>query len=235
MFQGKCPCCGLSLSFWSVLKLYWHRFWEWFFKAASLRCPRCQFANPLNATTCGKCQAQLTVELATEQVLHPPRQRWLKFKREATPGTKRRIQWAYLVSSAALLWWLLAYVEDHGGHLWPLYMALSVVYVAVILFLMFWLVPRQVFLSVSRRATRLVKLALALNGFALMILMQLFIKEWWVRTLTLAGLFVVLWLGFRIFYQFILRSAAEAESIFLGNQPNTLDPTAPQGRTTRID
>jgi hypothetical protein len=107
--------------------------------------------------------------------------------------------------------------------------------VAVILFLMFWLVPRQVFLSVSRRATRLVKLALALNGFALMILMQLFIKEWWVRTLTLAGLFVVLWLGFRIFYQFILRSAAEAESIFLGNQPNTLDPTAPQGRTTRID
>jgi hypothetical protein len=187
------------LSFWSVLKLYWHRLWEWFFKAASLRCPRCQFANPLNATTCGKCQAQLTVELATEQVLHPPRQRWLKFKREATPGTKRRIQWAYLVSSAALLWWLLAYVEDHGGHLWPLYMALSVVYVAVILFLMFWLVPRQVFLSVSRRATRLVKLALALNGFALMILMQLFIKEWWVRTLTLAGLFVVLWLGFRNF------------------------------------
>ena len=41
--------------------------------------------------------------------------------------------------------------------------------------------------------------------------------------------------GISEFYQFILRSAAEAESIFLGNQPNTLDPTAPQGRTTRID
>jgi hypothetical protein len=236
IFQGKCPGCGLPLHLWSVLKFYWRRISEKLSMATSLRCPKCGFANPIKTSFCGQCKSHLSVGLATEQVVQRPRNRWHQFLREVTPQTRRRIQWTYLIFSAASLWWLLAYVENNGGTTWPLYMALSIIYVAVLAFFGLWLIPRLVFINVSRRSPPLVKLALALNGLSLMLLVQLFIKEWWVRALTLAGLFVVAWLGSWVLQRIILTRLAETEAMFLDTpRSDGFDPSDPQGRTARVD
>lgn len=234
MFQGECPECGFSLSLQSVLGFYWNRFCEKLSMSTSLRCPQCGFANPLKAAHCEKCQAPLTVESAVNSVVDPPRRRWRKFLSEVTPATKRRIQWCYLIFSAASLWWLLAYVEKDGGSWFP-NMLLSIIYVAVLSFFGLWLIPRRVFRNVFGLASRLVKLALALNGLSAMLLVQLFIKVWWVRAGTLAGLFVVAWFGAMLLHRYILPMVAQTEAAFLGNSPNELRPSDPQGRTTRID
>jgi len=144
------------------------------------------------------------------------------------------MQWCYLIFSAASLWWLLAFVEERGGESWPIYMALSIIYVAVIAFLALWLIPRRIFINISRRAAALVKLSLALNGLSATLLIQLFIKGWWVRALTLSGLFLVIWLGAWVFHRFLLTMAAETEAAFLGGSA-PFDHTARQGRSARVD
>lgn len=234
IFRGKCPACGFSLGLWSLLKFYARRISEKLSKATALRCPKCDFANPIKAIRCAKCNAHLSVSLATDVVMDRPRKGWQNFLRGVTPQTKRRIQWSYLIFSAASLWWLLAYVEKSGGSNWPLYMALSIIYVAVLSFFALWLIPRRVFINVFRKAAALVKLALTLNGLSLMLLVQLFIKVWWVRALTLIGLFVVAWFGAWVFHRFILPMVAETEAVFLGG-PVAFDSTGPQGRSARVD
>ena len=236
IFKGDCPGCGFSLSLTSILKFYAGRISDKLSRATSLRCPKCGFANPVKANFCGQCKSHLSVGLATDAVVARPRKRWLKFLSEVTPGTKRGIQWCYLIFSATSLWWLLAYVEEKGGKTWPLYMLVSVIYVSVLAFFALWLIPRQVMINVFRKGARLVKLALALNGLSLMLLVQLFVKVWWVRALTLAGLFFVVYIGAWIFHRIILPMVNETEAVFLGTPPsNQFDHTAPQGRTTRID
>jgi hypothetical protein len=234
MFERVCPHCGCSLTLGSVLKLYWHRWRDTLTKTTALRCPRCRFPNPVKARRCDQCQADLTVQLAVHSVVEPSRHRWQEFLRRASPATKRRIQWVFLMFSAGLLWWLLAYVENHGGSAWPLYMALSIIYVAVVAFFALWLIPKKVFQGVFRWAPPLVKLALALNGLSLMLIVELLIRGWWARALILAGLFGVAWAGALLLYEYILPMAAVTEEVFLGSQTQ-YDPSSPQGRKVRLE
>ena len=218
-----------------MLRHYWQRLGEKLSRTTALRCPQCGFANPIKTTHCQKCQAHLSVSLATDVIVAPPRRRWHQFLREVTPETKRRLQWCYVIFSAASLWWLLAMVEKDTQS-WVPSMLLSVIYVAVMSFFGLWLIPRQMFIKVFRFASRPVKLGLALNSLSLMLLVQLFIKEWWVRAGTLAGLFVVAWFGAMILHRFILPMVAETEAVFLGTTPaSELHSTAPQGRTAKFD
>ena len=234
LFKGVCPNCGFSLSLGSVVKFYGRRLREFLTNATALRCPQCSFANPVKARRCEHCQSDLTVRLAVHAVVDPPRRRWHNFLRAIDPQTKRRLRWAYFVFSAALLWWLLAYAETKGSTLF-MGMALSVIYVAVLAFFALWLIPRQIFRNVFRRATPLVKLSLALNALALMLALQLLIQVWWARALILAALFVVAWVGAWVLHRLILTMANETAAVFLGDDAPEYDSRSPQGRHARFD
>jgi hypothetical protein len=234
LFKGACPNCGLSLTLGSLLKFYFHRTREVLSQASALSCPACGFPNPLQARECANCHSDLSVRVAMDSVVEPRRRRWHRFLRGIAPENKRRIQWVYLIFSAALLWWLLAYVEHHGGDSWVSCMLLSVVYVAVLAFCALWLIPRKIFRTVFHRATARTKLSLALNALSLMIVLQLCIREWWARAATLAGMFAVAWFAGWLLYRFILPMAQITENVFLGPD-REFDPAAPQGRSARFD
>ena len=234
LFQRECPECGFALTIGSAFKFYRPRLAEKFFKAASLRCPKCESANPLNSTFCGNCKAHLSVSLATEKIVRRPQNRVQQFLIGVTPATKRRVHWCYLVFSAALLWWMLAYVE-HDTSSWIPYMLLSVIYVTVLSFFGLWLIPRQVFLNVFGRAARLVKLGLALNSLSLMLLVQIFIKIWWVRAGTLAALFIVAWFASWLLHTYLLPMVYETKAVFLGSDSDNFGPSTPQGGRARFD
>ena len=204
----------------------------WLTHATRLRCPQCGFPNPVKALCCAQCRSDLTVRLAVESVVAPPRRRWHRFLRSFDATTKRRIRWVYLLFSAALLWWLVGYVESHGGT--PIGgFALSVVYVAVLAFFALWLIPRQVFRSVFRATPRLVRLAVALNLLTLMLGLQLLINAWWARALILGGLFFLAWSGLHLLHRFILPVTEQTAAVFLGD--DTFDSRSPQGRNARFD
>ncbi len=234
LFKGVCPSCGLSLTLGSVLRFYGQQMKAFLSRTTALRCPHCGAANPVKASTCVNCQTDLTVRVAMESVLSTPRQRWHNFLRSIDAPTRRRIQWVYLIFSAALLWWLLGYFEKHGSSLF-LSMALSVIFVAVLAFFALWLIPRRIFRSVFLGASRIVKLALAFNGLALTMGVQLWIHVWWARALTLAGLFVIIWLGAWCLHRLILPMTNETAAVFLGNDSRDFDTEADQGRTAKWD
>ena len=234
LFKGVCPNCGFSLSLGSVVKFYGRRLREFLTHATALRCPQCGFANPVKARRCQQCQSDLTVRLAVNAVVDPPRRRWHNFLRAVDPQTKRRIRWVHFIFSAVLLWWLLGYAESRGDALY-MSIALSVIYVAVLAFFALWLIPRQIFRNVFGRATPLVKLSLALNALALMLALQLLIQVWWARALILAALFVVAWFGAFFLHRFILPMTNETAAVFLGEDAPEYDPKSPQGRHARFD
>jgi predicted amidophosphoribosyltransferase len=93
------------------MAFYWRRLRRGVKEQTALRCAACGQAAPLNATVCPHCQTPITVDSTMHAVLDPPRQRWLRFLIQATPETRRRIQWAYLLASGLALWWMLADLE----------------------------------------------------------------------------------------------------------------------------
>jgi hypothetical protein len=233
LLTGVCPHCGLSLSLNSVLKFYWRRLRDGLTRATRLRCPQCGFPNPVQARGCAQCQSDLTVRLAVESVVAPPRRRWHRWLRGLDATTKRRIRWGYLLGSAALLWWLLGYVAGHGGTpVWGF--LLSVVYVAALAFGALWLIPRRVFRGVFRETPRLVRLAVALNLLTLMLGLQLLINAWWARALILGGLLFLAWWGLHLLHRFILPVTNQTAAVFLDDD-SSYDSASPQGRNARFD
>lgn len=230
---GACPECGFPLTVGAAARHYWHQFQSWLPRVTAVECPQCHQATPLTSKTCVACGAPITVQAAIDETLTPPKRRWARFKRESSPQTWRRLRRCHFLLSAALLWWLLGYVEQHDPGTWVRHAALSVVYLAVLAFLAAWLAPRHIFFAFSR-ASRLLKLSLVLNYLSALVLLQLFIGVWWVRALVLAGLFAVTWLGAVLLCRWIMPVAAETAQVFLGADPR-FDASAPQGRAAHYD
>ena len=226
-----CPHCGLGLTVPALCRHYWQTLRDGFTRAAVTRCPKCHQEVPLSATVCAQCGQATDLDASIEATLEPPRRRWRTFLRSATPATRRRIQWVYLLGSAAGLWWMLAYVEEHFTQKWLGYAALSVVYLAVLSFLAVSLIPPRVFQTLNRRASIPVKLALVANYLTLLLLLQVIIGAWWARALLVAGLFLITWLGAAGMSS--LLASTQRRPAETGDVPHT--KTRAQGRKAVMD
>ncbi|MCX6917624.1 MAG: zinc ribbon domain-containing protein [Verrucomicrobia bacterium] len=234
--QAACPACGFSLTLGAVVAHYWSRLTHRVREQSAIRCPQCGQASPLASETCPHCHFEITVDSTVNAVLEPPRRRWRLFVGNASPATRRRIQWAYLLSSGLFIWWLLAYIEEHHPDHWVRHAMLSAVYCAVLAFIVLLLTPRKLLAAISQRTTALVKLALLLNYLSFVLLLQMWIGTWWVRAIILAGVFGVTWLAAWLLTSVILPMTNQVRGIYEPPNANSpFDPAAPQGRRGRYD
>ncbi len=231
LFSRACPRCGFALTVSSLSRLATERMRE----ATAVECPRCrQGVLPFGAKLCPVCGAPPMFQDATRATVGAYWVRLQRYFERVPPYVKRRAQWMFLLFSAALLWWMLGEVERQTGGNWYGAAALSVIHMAAIGFLTVWLMPRRILFAISFGATGKVKLALALNFFTGMLLLQLVIKVWWARTTLLATIFVVLWVAARLLNRYVLPEAWQTYGALFGSG-NEYDTTSPQGRSAKLD
>ena len=231
LFCRACPHCGFTLTVPELWRLAVGRMRE----ATAVECPQCrQGALPFGIRVCPVCGAEPTFQDAVRAACAPYCFRVEKYFNDIPPRIKWLSQWFFLVSSAALLWWMLGKVDrETGGH-WFGAAALSVIHMAAIGFFTVWLLPRSILFGISQRASGKMKLALALNVFTGMLLLQLVIKVWWERTSLLATIFVVLWVAARLLNDWVLPEAWKTYGALFGFS-NGYDTTSPQGRSAHLD
>ncbi len=231
LFSRVCEKCDFP---WTVSAL-WRVAVKRIREATAVECPDCrQGALPFGTDECPVCGAAPTFRDTVRAACAPFCFRVQHYFEAVPPQTKWLAQWCCLLFSAALLWWLLGEVaRQEGGH-WFGAAALSVIHLAALGFFTVWLMPRRILFAISRNATGKVKLALALNFFTGMLLLQLFIKVWWERTTLLATIFVVLWLAARLLNRYVLPEAWLTYQALFGSG-NDYDSASPQGRSARFD
>ena len=226
-----CPKCKLALTLGGVVGYYWGLLCSGVKKEAVIQCPGCHRPVPLATTVCPhpNCGAPITVGATVDAVMAPTRRRWRGFLDHATPTTRRWVQLAYLILSATILWWLLAYVEKHHSGNWIWHALLSVLYLTVFGIVAALVAPRRVFEAIASHASWSVKLALVFNYLTLLLLLQVMISTWWARAVMLAGFFGATYLAVWLLRKLLLPMfSGEAED-------RTFDPSAAQGRRGRYD
>jgi hypothetical protein len=226
--DGVCPRCGFTLTVGGVWRFYRDRLARLFRRTAVIPCPHCGGEVRITASLCPHCNEAVTASAVVDTVTAPSRRLWRAFVNNPTPGAMRRFQWAYLLASGLVLWGLLTYIQEHAGEHWLRESALSVLYLAILGFIVVLVVPSSVFEAVAERAAWRVKLAMIANYLTLLILLQLAVGAWWAKALTLAGLFVAAYVG--VLIMLALRGPPPDE-----DQQNRFDPSRPQGRRGRFD
>lgn len=108
--------CGQSLTLGSVIRFYWNSLSEKTKDAAVVQCAHCPAAVPLGSAWCPSCNRPVNVRTAFDSVVNPPRRRWRRFFASLAPMERlrweARTQWAYMVFSLSLFWWMLSVVEE---------------------------------------------------------------------------------------------------------------------------
>ena len=231
LFQRACPHCGFAFS----VRALWRLALGGLRAATALQCPSCrQGALPVGTHVCPTCGVVPTFQNAVRAACAPYCLRVEKYFTAVPARTKWQAQWLGLVFSAALLWWMLGKVERNTGGHWFSPALLSVIHMAAVGFLTVWLMPRPLLFAISREATGKVKLALTLNVFSGMLLLQLIITAWWERTSILATVFVVLWLAAWLMNHLVLPEAwLTYGNLFGASEP--FSAASPQGRSARYD
>lgn len=220
-----CPSCGNSLALQAVLGLYAGELWS---VVASIRCPDCGCAAQWTAEVCPNpaCRASLTMGSVASAALRSPQQSWQRFLDNANETTARRVQWGYLLASAALLWMALSRAEEQWTDHWFLYAVLAAFYFLVLGQLAPLIMPRLVFQRVWDCAASRVKLGLICNWLSLLLLMQILIGGWYARAVMLASLIVLGGLAICILSG--RRSSNQDEEV-------AFDPSEAQGRRARFE
>jgi hypothetical protein len=228
-----CPKCGLQFSLRGVLKYSVSFFGKKLTKALSVSCPACRSLIPAFQSKCRKCGNSLTLEGAVEATISPHRKRVQEFLAPNAPKM-RMVQWAYLAASALIFWAALARLEAKYSAHWAENAMLSVIYLAVFLLLSLWLVPQRTLVVIAERASKLVKLGLVFNYLTALFFLQMFFSHWWSRSFMLGGLFIATWGGAWVFWRFLWPMSVVVSNIFVSREV-PFDPTAPQGRSVRLD
>ena len=227
--NGECPKCHFTLTIADILRLYRDNVVGFVRRKAVISCPHCGNIVKITASLCPSCKNMVTATAVKDTVTAPTRKWWNDFLNRATPTTMRSVQWVYLLASGVVLWCLLAYTEEHNQEHWVRNTALSVLYLTVMGFIAVLIIPPSVRLAITKRAAWRVKLAMIANYLTLMLILQMSIGAWWARALMMAGLFVATFLAIILFNAFF------SPMLPGKNQPNTFDPSQPQGRRGRFD
>jgi hypothetical protein len=195
-----------------------------------VRCPVCRDVIPAFQSVCPGCKTTLTVGRVVYETLGPSRER-AKQLIAPTPFKVTVFQWAYLLISAVVFWFLFVALQNKAGVDAILPALLSVFYLVLFLSLFAWMVPRPTIVALSRRAPKRIKLGLLLNFLTCGILLEMAVKEWWARATLLAALFGAIGVGFWLFWKFLWPMlGASAPS-----GPKPFNPQDPQGRSVETE
>ena len=225
-----CATCQFAVTPFGVLGFAFRSLRDGLRAHFGVRCPVCGAVIPAFQSTCPGCQTTLTVGRVVDETLGPTRER-AKELIAPTPLKITVFQWAYLLISAVVFWFLFGVLQNAAGADAIPPALLSVFYLVLFLSLFVWLVPRPTILALNRRAPKRIKLALVLNFLTGVILLHMAVKEWWARATLLAALFGAIGVGFWLFWKFLWPMlGASAPS---GTKP--FDPQAPQGRSVETE
>ncbi len=215
-----CPACGNSLALQPILRLYAGNLRN---IVVGIKCPDCGSTAQLPDRVCPNLASHSSLTLASvaNALMKAPREHWHRFLDNANETTAWRIQWVYLLASAALLWLALSCAEKQWSEHWFLYGVLAAFY-----FLAFGLLAPLVAPAVDYRrvwdcAASRVKLGLICNWLSLLLAMQLLIGVWCARAVMLASLIVMGALAIRLLSR--RRSTNQSEEV-------DFDPSESQGR-----
>lgn len=227
------PECALRFTLRGIARFWWQGFasrWRKTAPVMPVRCPHCQQAASLLAKECPNCKKIITVADAvaeTSTSVHGLYHR--KFDRPA-PEFVKRLQWGYFLLSVALLFIMLSVSGTSSWLEWGWSAALSVVYLAAIVMLLAWLVPR------SKRTTKpfaiIVRLAFVFNVVSFAVLLQLVIRSWWLTFVRLAGVLLMIVCAMVLLYRYLWPMKDEFQEA-LNNQRasgGSFDHLKPQGR-----
>ena len=231
----ECPECGLALTLGSVLGLYAQRLGGWLRRVAVTRCPACGVSNPISAKQCAACGVALTVQLAFEKTTAPARRHWGYFVLDYAPQIRWLLQGTHLFGSLALFLWLLGRVNTQDLIPLALHAAITAVYVAVLVVISLWIVPRPVQSAVAHRTTAAVRVGLIFNLLSLVLGLQFLVARWWLQALIVTGVIVVLCVAAYLLSHLLWPRVAEVRKVFQDSQQAGFDPSAPQGRKATLD
>lgn len=171
-----------------------------------------------------------------DSVVGAQKARFFEFCTNASPQSKRFIQWTHLVISALILGWLVKVIEERYQNGWLVKAALSGLYVSLVILAVRMFVPEQVFRILITKTSWRVKLSLVFHMFSLMILLHIFVSAWWTRAAVFATIIGVAVLSTTLFSHLGTRFIAMVRNSFLGpGASRPYEPKSPQGRSVRLE
>jgi len=226
-----CPHCHEPMDARSVFKSLWQKLGFKINRATAVRCPTCHAVGSLRRGYCVECGCNFTVAAALAPLLRGPRRLWDRHVSNAGPATKRKFQLGYLLFSLLAFLTLLAGFEKLQPGKWLGTSLLMVIFLPFFLLLFFWLMPRNLLVLAAHRTTRLVKLALVLNYFTLLFVLQLVVSTWVEKAVIVASQIVISIVAFYLLMEFVWPVwNALAQSFRQAAGPQEFDPSANQGR-----
>lgn len=230
--QNSCPRCGLSLSLGGILRCYWGKL----VSAANVKCPGCGQPVPVSSHACPGCKSPLTVESAVDLVVAPKKRRLFEWAANATPETKKRVQRMYFFLSLAILWWMLALVEEQFPGDWIKHSAIGAIFLAASGLVASILIPKRTLEVVLKHLSATTKLALVANYVSVMLAVRMFTTTWKERSLSLAGIIIGTWLAGYFLTSFAWPMKEGVSSLFEEEEKSKgFDASGPQGRKARME
>lgn len=229
--KKKCPKCGQHMTARAVSRRLFTRLKHW----PLVKCPQhfCGKSFPLLwYDECPFCTTENTLGNAALSILEPIAEQVRRSMNVITRETRRKFQRVYLLASLMALVWAFHRVAFLGDAWWGCALV-SVVYLAAIGVLIKWFVPRAIVITFLLRTTWVVKLALVLNYFASLTLLQLAIHDWWEHFAAVAGVVGATWAGAWVFCRLFFPMSNEVKNLLLGDlnkQSRSFDPMGDQGR-----
>ena len=111
---------------------------------------------------------------------------------------------------------------------------LTVLFLMLFLLLFFWLVPRAKLITFARVTSPIIKLALVLNYFTVLLVMQIVISIFPEKAWIVIMLCIISWCAFHGFL-WLASNVWTAMGRYFEESANQFDPTAFQGRRARTD
>ena len=227
---SACPRCGQVLSLGAVLRCYGRKL----VGAANFKCPECGRATPLSTKVCPACNKPLTVDSAVDLVVTPRKRQVLQWAASATPETRKRVQRMYFLLSLAILWWMLAIVEERFPGSWFSHSAIGAVFLCASGLVAAVLVPKKTLELLIRHLSATTKLALVANYVCLMLAVRMFTTTWKERAFSLAGIILATAVAAWFLTSFAWPLKQGVAAIFEEEeQPKGFDASGPQGRKAR--
>gem|GEM_PF-6596245 len=140
-----------------------------------------------------------------------------------------RTQWAYMVFSLSLFWWMLSVVEERFPGNWFGHAAMACVLLTGLGFTFMVVVPRKVVQAMIRQPSWKMKLALMANYLTAILAIRIFTTTWNERAFILIGMFFTTWIAGWLLSRVVWPMKEEFTEFYRDTPDNQHDPTARQG------
>ncbi len=135
-----------------------------------------------------------------------------------------------------LMWAILELDKSLGGGALLFTSLITMVYLAVLLLIFFWLTPKSKLILVAVASPPLIKLALVFNYVTLLLLLHMAVTAWFDKALVLAAMFIISAIAFHGFLQWLWPAFCLMGDFWGPNAgARFYNTTGAQGRRARYD